>query len=216
MKKLVIFDMSGILFDTEKVLMESNQQAFAQENIEFTYADYIKYAGTSQKQNLALTIEKVKDPSLGNKIYQNAHEIRQNIYQDQGAPKMPGLDECLKELDAHSIDMLVASSNDLEVVKLLLEKADISHYFKGIVAGDQLTQAKPHPEIFLKALAMGGADKNQAVAIEDSINGVEAGHQAGLDVIMVPNLIQPTEREKKNSLAIVDRVNLILPYILEN
>ena len=129
---------------------------------------------------------------------------------------MPGLDECLKELHAHSIDMLVASSNDLEVVELLLEKVDISHYFNGIVAGDQLTQAKPHPEIFLKALAMGGVDKSRAVAIEDSINGVEAGHQADLDVIMVPNLIQPTEREKKNSLAVVDRVDLILPYILEN
>ena len=59
-------------------------------------------------------------------------------------------------------------------------------------------------------------DKSRAVAIEDSINGVEAGHQADLDVIMVPNLIQPTEREKKNSLAVVDRVDLILPYILEN
>lgn len=216
MKKLVIFDMSGVLFDTEKVLLESNRQAFAQENIEFTYEDYIKYAGTSQKQNLALTIEKVKDQELGNKIYQTAHEIRQIIYRDQGAPKMPGLDECLKELEAHSIDMLVASSNDLEVVKLLLEKADISHYFRGIVAGDQLTQAKPHPEIFLKALERGKVDKHEAVAVEDSINGVEAGYRAGIDVIMVPNLIQPTEREKKNSLAIVDRVDLILPYILKN
>lgn len=216
MKDLVIFDMSGVLFDTETVLYESNQRAFAKENINFEWEDYLKYAGTSQKQNRRLTIEKVGDEALGNKIYQDAYDIRLEIYKEKGAPKKEGLDELLKALAKAGIKMIVASSNDLSMVQTLIDKAGIGHYFDGIVAGDQMEEAKPHPDIYLKALASTGIAKEKAIAIEDSLNGVEACQRANLDVIMVPDLIEPTAKEKAATLAICETIDQCLPFILES
>lgn len=216
MKDIVIFDMSGVLFDTEHILYDSNVYAFHQQGLEFHHEDYIRFAGTSQARNLELTIELVGDESLGYRIYQDAHEYRLKTYKEKGAPKMPGLDDLLGRLAAEGIQMIVASSNDLTTVDRLLNKANIAGYFQGIVTGDQVEYAKPHPDIFLKALELANGEKNQAVCIEDSLNGVEAARRAGVDVIMVPDQIQPTAQAYEDCIAIVDRIDLALPHILNN
>lgn len=216
MKELVIFDMSGVLFDTERVLFESNRQAFAKHGLAFSWEDYRKYAGTSQKENQRLTLEKVGDEGLAQAIYDEAYVIRLRTYQQEGVAKKEGLDHLLASLHENGIQMVVASSNDYDMVKNLCDKADISHYFDRIVAGDQMKEAKPHPDIYLKALQLTGVDKEKAIAIEDSINGVEACVRANLDVIMVPDLIEPGDKEKQATVAICQSIDQCLPYILED
>ncbi len=191
--KAVIFDMDGVLFDTENLVSKS-WQAVAKE-------DGIK------------GIEEVLRECIG-RSYEDAREIFYNVYgkdfefdafrakekviftdyiEKNGLPIKPGVEEILAYLKAEGYRLAIASSSKKESVLSHLARTGLADYFEVIVGGDMVAKSKPNPEIYQKACKLLGVEPSESYCIEDSLNGVRAGHAAGLTVIMVPDLIPPTE-----------------------
>jgi HAD superfamily hydrolase (TIGR01509 family) len=118
------------------------------------------------------------------------------IYQDHitrhGLPLKPGIRELLDDLSARKIPLAVATSTRNPTAGQRLEEVGLLRYFSVLVTGDQITRGKPEPDIYLEAIRRLGLDAATSFALEDSPAGVRSAHAAGLQVIMVPDLVAPT------------------------
>ena len=213
MKTSVIFDMDGLMLDTEKIYAQVNQEGFESIGIEFTMDDYLKYVGVGEKETLQMYEEAIGDREAAEALLAREDKRYLEIIKDQAPDLKDDLIKVLDTLAAKNIDCYVASSSNIETVEYLLEATGIRKYFKGVLGGDQVENAKPDPEIYLKAVADFNLDKEKTIVLEDSIHGVNAAYQAGLDVIMVPDLVAPDDETYNRVLAVVGRLGDALPFI---
>lgn len=107
-------------------------------------------------------------------------------------PVKPGLHELLDFLRARKIKIAVATSSNRDTTLHLLTSAKVKDYFDAILCGDEIVKSKPDPEIFLKAAEKLQCLPSHCIVLEDSSNGVLAAHHAGMKVIMIPDLVEPT------------------------
>ena len=213
MKTAVIFDMDGLMLDTEKIYAQVNQEGFESIGIEFTMDDYLKYVGVGEKETLQMYEEAIGDREAAEALLAREDKRYLEIIKDQAPDLKDDLIKVLDTLAAKNIDCYVASSSNIETVEYLLDATGIHKYFKGVLGGDQVENAKPDPEIYLKVVADFNLDKEKTIVLEDSIHGVNAAYQAGLDVIMVPDLVAPDDETYDRVLAVVGRLGDALPFI---
>ena len=119
----------------------------------------------------------------------------------EGLPEKPGVHEILEYLKENRIPTALASSTRRTAVMEHLDRAGITSYFQKIICGDMVEHGKPAPDIYLKACEELGAAPGQALAVEDSFNGIRSAYAAGLYTVMVPDQLPPTEE----ILALVDK-----------
>lgn len=196
MIKGVIFDMDGLMFDTE--VLSRDGWVMAAETLGFdpvlTKNDF--FLGT-----LGLTkssIEKLYYHCFGQRDdFEKALEIRLNYMYDYvkklGAPKKPGLTKLLLFLQESGIPAALATSSLKEKATLFLKSADVYEYFSGYICGDMVTHSKPHPEIFLTACEVLGLKPEECLVLEDSPNGLRASIAAGTHTIAIPDFLQVPE-----------------------
>ncbi|MBR2130531.1 HAD family phosphatase [Aerococcus sp.] len=213
MKTSVIFDMDGLMLDTEKIYAQVNQEGFESIGIEFTMDDYLKYVGVGEKETLQMYEEAIGDREAAEALLAREDKRYLEIIKDQAPDLKDDLIKVLDTLAVKNIDCYVASSSNIETVEYLLEATGIRKYFKGVLGGDQVENAKPDPEIYLKAVADFNLDKEKTIVLEDSLHGVNAAYQAGLDVIMVPDLVAPDDETYDRVIAVVGRLGDALPFI---
>lgn len=213
MKTAVIFDMDGLMLDTEKIYAQVNQEGFESIGIEFTMDDYLKYVGVGEKETLQMYEEAIGDREAAEALLAREDKRYLEIIKDQAPDLKDDLIKVLDTLAAKNIDCYVASSSNIETVEYLLDATGIRKYFKGVLGGDQVENAKPDPEIYLKVVADFNLDIEKTIVLEDSIHGVNAAYQAGLDVIMVPDLVAPDDETYDRVLAVVGRLGDALPFI---
>ena len=176
----VIFDMDGLMFDTERMWATFWEPALAALGLEY-------------KEGLA-EAERGEDCDA-NAIIDSLHRVADEEFQ-KPVPKKPGLDELLAWLDANHIPMAVASSSRVHVIEGNLNNWGLTHYFKALVSGQQVKHSKPDPEIFLLAAEKLGTDPAHTLVLEDSYNGVRAGAAGGFVTVMVPDLL-PADDEMR-------------------
>jgi HAD superfamily hydrolase (TIGR01509 family) len=99
-------------------------------------------------------------------------------------------------LKQNNIKMAVATSTSRQSCERMLKKSGAFPYFDEIVCGDDVTNGKPNPEVFLKASEKLGIEPKSCIALEDSINGIKSAYSAGMTAIMVPDFLQPTDEIK--------------------
>ncbi len=213
MKTSVIFDMDGLMLDTEKVYAKVNKESFNSLGIEFEMEDYLKYVGVGEKETLAMYEKAIGDPIKAKEMLAREDARYLEIIKDQAPDLKDDLFKVLDTLAARNVDCYVASSTNIATVEYLLEATGIRKYFKGIVGGDQVVNAKPDPEIYLKVVADFNLDKEHTIVLEDSIHGVNAAYKAGLDVIMVPDLVAPDAITYERVTAVVGRLGDALPFM---
>ena len=175
----VIFDMDGLMFDTERMWATFWEPALAALGLEY-------------KEGLA---EAERGTAGANAIIDSLHRVADEEFQ-KPVPKKPGLDELLAWLDANRIPMAVASSSRVHVIEGNLNNWGLTHYFKALVSGQQVKHSKPDPEIFLLAAEKLGTDPAHTLVLEDSYNGVRAGAAGGFVTVMVPDLL-PADDEMR-------------------
>ncbi|MEG2708285.1 MAG: HAD-IA family hydrolase [Vagococcus sp.] len=133
----------------------------------------------------------------------------------EGAPLKPGIIEILTYLKEQNIPCVVASSNTTAAIKQLLEKADVMDFFKDTVSGEDVTHAKPHPEIVEVALKKLGTKAEETLMLEDSLNGIRASYAAHVPVIMVPDLLEPSEEALEKALCVKKDLFEVLDFVKE-
>lgn len=213
MKKAVIFDMDGTLFDTEPIYYKSNKEAFAEVDYDLTAEDYQPFIGVGSDYSRRGFGELLGDAELGSKVFDRADFLFNEMVNHQVPPLKAGVMDLLEHLNNQGIACYVASSSAYATIVDFTDRAGIAKYFKAYIGGDQVSEAKPDPEIFLKALDLTGHPAEEALVVEDSLNGVRASYSAYIDVIMVPDLIAPDDEVLDKCLAVVPRIDDIVPFL---
>ena len=186
----VIFDMDGLMFDTERIWATLWEPALA--GLGLSYKEGLDEAarGTAG-DSMRAVLRRFYGPDCDpDRIIEALHE--QGVIAFQAPPpKKPGLDEILAWLEQRHIPMVVASSSRMASIRHHLDGWGLTHYFKAVISGEQFVSSKPDPEIFYRAAEMLGTAPEHTLVLEDSYNGVRAGAAGGFVTVMVPDLAQP-------------------------
>ena len=213
--KAVIFDMDGLLFDTEIVYYEASQMVADQMGFPYDKELYLKYLGVSDEEVWANYHQIFASFGKNNvqKFINDAYEETIRRFSLGAVQLKPGVIELLDFLEEHRIPKVVASSNQRHIIELLLEKNQLTNYFETIVSAENVKRAKPDPEIFLLAHEYLGTNKQETLVLEDSKNGILAAASAEIPVIMIPDLLAPSEDLQQKTLAVLSSLHEVPGYL---
>lgn len=192
MIRAVIFDMDGLMFDTERPSIAYWQEALAEQGFVMTDGMASRIRGRNE-EGIEQVLCGLFGPGLNYPRAQAAQRARMARLDGAGLLRAkPGLYELLGWLGQKGIPRAVASSSRRVSVEGHLRTAGVLDAFDAVVTGDDVTRSKPDPEIFLKAAAALGALPGHTLVLEDSPNGVRAGAAGGFMTVMVPDMDPPT------------------------
>ena len=189
----VIFDMDGLMFDTESVFVKAWDYAGEQMGIGKAGYMTLKTLGMNIAASKEIWISEFGERYNEQQLRKYTKEFLADYYAKNQVPVKKGLHVLLTYLKENSAEMAVASSSPKWEVEKHLRDAKIYEYFTEIVCGDMIEQSKPNPEIYLKACALLNAAPTATDALEDSKNGLLSAYRAGCKTVMIPDLWQPDE-----------------------
>lgn len=198
-KELVIFDMDGLMFDTERIYYKAWQESAAAYGYSITWEIYVQIVARNSRY-----IEKVLKGILGEAlpyelICEGKRAIADQIIAEEGIIKKEGLVELLDYLDKKGIKKAVATSSMREKALRYLELGEIKERFDWIICGSDVEESKPNPEIFLKVAHHFGIAPEACMVLEDSRLGIQAAKAAGMMGIFIPDLVQADEEILANA-----------------
>lgn len=210
--KAVIFDMDGILIDSEQLVLKCWQEIGEKNGLEGIEQVAYECIGTNQTKS-----EEIFKKHYGEEFPFQTYrkEVSENYMKhinEDGVPIKPGVYGLLEYLKMSCIKIGLASSTRKARVEEQLKMAGIIEYFDVIVCGDMVSKSKPEPDIFLECCRQLGVDASETYVIEDSYNGIIAGSRAGMKPIMVPDLLEPTEEMIRLSKEILHDLNEVKLY----
>lgn len=194
--KLIIFDMDGLMFDTERHIVDMWGQAGRESGLTIPAALVSSTAGLDAENTRKVFVKQFGGDFPYEKIRARRIALQLEEIEKNGVPIKKGLLELLDYLEEKNIQKAVATSTDRERTTLYLQKAGLLHRFDTIVCGDEVKNGKPAPDIFLKAAEKMDVVPADCLVLEDSPNGILAAHNACMRVIMVPDLAQADETTK--------------------
>ncbi len=189
----VLFDMDGVIFDSEIKVVECWKEIADKYGIEGIEEQCYACLGTTREMSRAIMLAHYGAEFPYDAYKKEMSDLFHSRYGGGRLPKKPGVVELLEFLQMHNIKVALASSTRREVVEQELKDGGIRSYFDAVICGDMVARSKPKPDIFLRACEELQVSPSQAVGIEDSYNGIRALAAAGVTAVMVPDLKQPTE-----------------------
>lgn len=184
--KAVIFDMDGVLIDSEPVSKQAFAKAFAVVDIEFTEDMYQKILGRSLRDIEQFLAEYYQSDQLAAKIIEIREEEFAQHYRDHPVAVKTGVFELLDCLDSRKMKKAVATSAKQSIAEGLLKQSGLLNRMEAHCYGSEVEEAKPNPELFLKAASRLGISPEQAYVIEDSQSGIIAANRGGFVPVYVP------------------------------
>lgn len=209
----VIFDMDGVIFDSEKATMDCWIELADKYGIENIREPYYACIGVTAKRTKEIMLEAYGDDFPYDVYAQETSKMYHDKYDGGRLPMKSGVFELLKFLKQENKKIALASSTRRPTVQNQLRDAGIIDYFDEIVTGDMITKSKPDPEIFLLACERIGVNPVRAFAIEDSYNGIRSAYGGGLRPIMVPDLLPANDEMKELSEAVLDSLGDVTEYL---
>ncbi len=213
--KAVVFDMDGIIFDSERLVIDCWKvvaEKYAIPDIEEACNECLGVNGVETKEKF---LNRYGQDFPYDAYKSEMSKIYHNNYDGGRLPMKIGVVELLEYIKECGLKVALASSTRSEVVTQQLKDAGILNYFQVIVGGDMVTRSKPKPDIFLKACEELGVAPQESFAIEDSYNGIRAAAAGHLRPLMVPDLMPPTSEMQNLSEGIFDTLLEVKGYLKE-
>jgi HAD superfamily hydrolase (TIGR01509 family) len=193
----VIFDLDGVLVDSEQVWDQSRKDVVAEQGGEWTDSATTDMLGMSSKEWPVYLIEQLGVPLSVEEINEAVVDAMLREYREH-LPLLPGAREAVARM-ADAFTLGLASSSNRPIIDVVLHEMGVTERFKATVSSEEVARGKPAPDVYLQALRRIGAET--ATAIEDSDAGIRSAHAAGLYVIAIPNPHFPPSAE---ALALAD------------
>lgn len=191
MIKGAIFDMDGLMLDTEKLLVRFWRQAAADYGYDMTFENVLDIRSLSRKYSIPFLKGIFGEQFEFEEIRARRISLMNDYIDKNGFDLKKGLFEILDYLRDNSYKIAVATATDLGRAAMYLKKAQVIEYFDEIVCGNMVKNGKPEPDIYLAAAEKLGLEPQECTAFEDSPNGIKSAFSAGCRVIMIPDLSQP-------------------------
>ena len=213
MIKAVIFDFDGLIIDTETIWYEAYKDALLQHEVNLTIEQFSLVIGTDDTVLNKYIMDNIKEPSTISEI----KELASNLFHEKiGQPILrDGVEDYLIAAKEAGLKIGLASSSKREWVERYLTQLHILPYFEVIKTRDDVTTVKPDPELYVQAINALGVKPEEAVAFEDSLNGLKAALAAGLKCVIFPNPVTTNLAFENHSLRLSSMAERPLAYILK-
>lgn len=209
----VIFDLDGLLVDTEKTWYHVWNDLLGMYGKSFTLQDYVtNYSGKTVVDNTSILIQKYQLPIDTDTGVNQANAIEQR-YVQAGVELMKGAKELLEFLKENKYKIVVGTSSRRERATTILEKAKILDYFDDIVVGYDVKRGKPFPDTFLEAARRVSSEPENCLVLEDSEMGIQAAYAANMKVICIPDLKHPSECYAVKTSAVLPNLIHVIDYL---
>jgi beta-phosphoglucomutase family hydrolase len=177
--KAVIFDLDGVIAETEHVHIQAETETMLKHGVKITENELHQYTGTTAKQMFTDLIRKYKLNVTFDEIFNEKEEIMFRLLEKEVQPTN-GVIELLRKLKQMKIKLGIASSSHKRLIEYVLKKLEIASLFESIVGAEDIVNSKPDPEIFLTCARKLHADPKECLVVEDSKLGVEGAKKAGM------------------------------------
>lgn len=208
--ELVIFDVDGLMLDTEARWQKAWQEVGLKHGIDHLGdTTFLKCVGRNGKEVEDIVKNDLKDYDSPESILEEARVYGFQLLNEHIDPK-PGIYELLELFNQLQIPCAVATATNRDLTIERLNRLQLLSYFDYLLCGDEVTKRKPHPEIYQKVIQHFDISPSKTLVLEDSIVGVEAAYRAKANCIMVPDLIPATELQRQQTIAIVSSLHDVI------
>lgn len=185
--KAVIFDMDGVIIDSEPLHAKAAVLALKQYNLDITEEYCTPFIGSTTKHMCETIVQQFSLDVSAEELTETNNRMKESLARIKGYPPVPYVKELIKDLHSNGLRLLIASSSPRSAIEFVLESLDLHPYFEGYISGMDIKRPKPAPDIFLKAVKQLGLTIDDCIIIEDSSNGVNAACNANIPCIALLN-----------------------------
>lgn len=215
--KAVLFDMDGLMVDTESLATEAFIHSAKKQGYDMTKEETLMVLGFTTKSIYEFWENYFKNSDVsGKQLVDDHYKYIENVLFTTGPKKMPYIEELLKYLKENNYKVAVASSSNMNHIINNMEKTGLKKYIDGFASGAEVKNGKPAPDVFLLAAERLGVEPKKCLVLEDSKAGVIAGSSAGAKVIMVPDMFKPDAECKEKAYKIVNNLGEVINMLEEN
>lgn len=211
----VIFDMDGVLIDTERHLFDCWKQAAAEAGYTLTKEQLLGIRSLAAEFAIPHFRELMGEEFDYQAIRSRRKELMSAYIAEHGIDKKPCVDELLDYLHSHGYKTAVATATDPERAEKYLRSIGIYEKFDKVVCATTVPHGKPMPDVYLYACEQIGEKPLDCVAIEDSDNGALSAHRAGCHVVMVPDLAGPLPETEQYLAGVASDLSRVIPILEE-
>lgn len=212
--KAAIFDMDGTLLDTERIYQKYWNLAAKELGYKLTEEEMLGFRSLGHSFAVKLAEKLTGSPDAYDEIRNRRKELMDPIMREIELPVKPTAREALELLKENGVKLGVATATRLDRTIEYLERAGLRDFFDKLISARSVINGKPAPDVYLYACREMSADPKDTFAIEDAPNGVKAGFAAGCRVIMIPDMTEPDEEDRKYIVKRADNLLDAANYII--
>ena len=213
MIKAIIFDMDGLMIDSERVTFECYQEILKGMNLTMDEEFYKTLLGKPLKGIYQRFYDVYGNDFPIEDVIKDVHALMAKRFETEGVPIKTGLKSLLEYLKENNYKTIVATSSNRDRVDTILSQAQFTDYFDDSICGDEVTKGKPNPEVFLKSCQKLGVNVDEAIVLEDSEAGIQASYDAGIKVICIPDMKYPEKQYEEKTFKILKDLNDVTEYL---
>ncbi|MFV0394329.1 MAG: HAD family hydrolase [Coprobacillaceae bacterium] len=211
--KVIIFDVDGLLLDTEARWQTAWQEIGMKHGIkDFGKTTFLKCVGLNGKEVEEIVKKDLEGYKYSKVILQEARDYGMKLLHEHIDPK-PGVYELLDYIKKTPIKIAVATSTDRNLTIERLTRLQLLENFDYVLCEDEVVNRKPHPEVYQKVIQYFNVLPEEALVLEDSAVGVEAAYCAHIPCIMIPDLIPATKKQIEQTRAIVSSLHEVKKFL---
>ena len=213
MIKAIIFDMDGLMIDSERVTFECYQERLKDMNLTMDEEFYKTLLGKPIKGIYQRFYDVYGNDFPIQNVIQDVNQLMAERFETEGVPVKKGLVELLHYLKDNNYKTIVATSSNRDRVDKILAQAKITEFFDDSICGDEVTKGKPNPEVFLKSCQKLGVNVDEAIVLEDSEAGIQASYDANIKVICIPDMKYPEKQYEEKTFKILKDLTEVTVYL---
>lgn len=213
MIKAIIFDMDGLMIDSERVTFECYQERLKDMNLTMDEEFYKTLLGKPIKGIYQRFYDVYGNDFPIENVIQDVHQLMAERFETEGVPVKKGLVELLHYLKDNNYKTIVATSSNRDRVDKILAQAKITEFFDDSICGDEVTKGKPNPEVFLKSCQKLGVNVDEAIVLEDSEAGIQASYDANIKAICIPDMKYPEKQYEEKTFKILKDLTEVTAYL---